>query len=189
MATAIGLVWRVLGFGLLVGVSLGVTAMLVDALSSAGPIDLWRMARRGELDAEWWRALEGETSLGGGFLFGMCVMWWFAVGVSLAAAFSHVRRRWVVWAVFAGVLFGALAMSQLLSHASRMWREHGAGQPLAIGQIFWDFNHMAGWLGVGMALAVTGISLGRVLRRGLAGGEAKRWRNRYVRARKRRVHA
>ena len=184
IATAIGLGWRVLGCAMLVGISIGIAAMLSELFNSVGPYELWRMVVSGELDSRWWDNWAQDS---GQLIVGVAIAWCIAAGAALTIAFAHIRHRWIVWSLFATTLFGSLAMNDALNYVSRAMNQQQFAEQFV--QIFWDFDRISGWLAVGLAIAIAGIPLGRVLRRPLSTADSRRWRARLRRARKRKLQA
>lgn len=171
----------------MVGFTIGICSMLSDSLNSISPLDMWRMSRDGELDSRWWENWDHES---GPLTAGMGIAWSIAVGATLTAAFAHVRRRWVIWLLFVAAVAGVLLLDGAIRFVGRGMNIQNADMAIPpLGEIFWEFNRMSGWLLVGLLLAAAGVPLGRALRRSFAKGDGKRWRASLRRARKRRLAA
>ncbi len=186
LATAIGLGWRMVGCFLVVGFSLGLPQMLSDTFNQAGPLEVWRMSRAGELDGRWMEGWKGEN---GPLIAGVGVAWCIGVGAALTAGFGHARRRWAVWAIFAGALVGLSVLAEFFeSYVDRAMYRQQASDPMP--EVSAQFSHLyrtGGWMAVGLGVAVAGVPLGRGLRRAFAKGDARRWGAMRRRVRRRRL--
>lgn len=145
--------------------------MLADSLNSLSPLQVFDLWRSGSLDAKW---IQSWTQDGGTLIAGAGVAWSIGIGATLTAGFGHVRR-WKLWLTFGAAFLGLLVIDGLLSYTSRAAYGNATSEGTSFASYFYELRRLSGWLLVGMIIAIAGAPLGRLIRRGLSKGDARRW--------------